>query len=106
MTSITPTSSNKRPRTNSLSSNAWPSNTRPSKEVWYEDGNVVLTAEDVAFKVHRSILCRSSDVFRDMFEVAQPSPSNPIDGLPTVHLSDTPEELALFLKLVYFPGEE
>ncbi|KAK7690491.1 hypothetical protein QCA50_005589 [Cerrena zonata] len=78
-----------------------------STAVWYEDGNVVLIAERKAFKVHRSILSSSSDVFRDMFEVVQPDlldSSSTFDGCPIVHLSDTAKELTTFLEILYSQG--
>lgn len=46
---------------------------------WFQDGNIVLMPESgsksesqVAFKVHRGVLSRHSEVFQTMFEVPQP----------------------------------
>ncbi|CCM06578.1 uncharacterized protein FIBRA_08856 [Fibroporia radiculosa] len=56
-----------------VSSSAVPcSDLQPDKEFWFEDGNIVLGVETTAFRVHRSLLSRSSDVFRDMFDIPQP----------------------------------
>src|SRR5262245_58972372 len=39
-----------------------------------DDGNVIIQTQEpiVAFKVHRSVLARHSEVFRSMFEIPQP----------------------------------
>lgn len=46
---------------------------------WFQDGNIVLMPESgsksepqVAFKVHRGVLSRHSEVFQTMFEIPQP----------------------------------
>ncbi|KAH9937913.1 uncharacterized protein BXZ73DRAFT_44668 [Epithele typhae] len=73
-------------------------------EVWYHDGNVVLVAEDVAFRVHRSILEASkSAVFRTLFEVPQPLPAaaDHLDGCPVVHVSDCAYDMREFLAVLY-----
>ena len=80
-----------------------------SEDFWYEDGNIVLIAQEVAFKVHRSILSRSSEVFRDMFAAAHPDPPEPFSILtecPVVHLSDTADEIKIFLDIMYDQGDE
>lgn len=75
-----------------------------SEEVWLEDGNVVLVAEGVAFKVYRGILARSSPVFSQMFTFPQP-PVEPetMEGSPVVHMSDSAAHLRYFLVAMYDP---
>lgn len=94
-------SRNKRPRTSLLTGTL-----RRSEHLWYDDGNVVLVAENVAFKVHRSILSNCSDVFRDMFELAQLGTSSIFDGTPTVELSDDAGDLVHILNVLYSHGRE
>lgn len=73
--------------------------------LWFDDGNIVLIAGKTCFKVHRSVLSRYSDVFSDMFSIPQPEKpefsSNSIDGCPTILLHDAPEELEIFLTILY-----
>lgn len=58
-------------------------------EVWLEDGNVILIAERVAFKVYQGLLARRSEVFRDMFTLpGGPAETEKIDGVPVVSVSD------------------
>lgn len=106
---VSSTTPKKRSRTES--NHASPEKSHRSKDIWYEDGNIILIAQNVAFKVHRSVLALCSDVFRDMFEVAQPGlqvadPLATPEALPVVHLSDTVKELVTFLNIIYIHGKE
>lgn len=59
--------------------------------VWFEDGNVVLQAENTQFRVYRGILCASSSIFKDMFSIPQPplSKERLVEGCPVVYLPDS-----------------
>ncbi|PSR72331.1 hypothetical protein PHLCEN_2v11779 [Hermanssonia centrifuga] len=79
----------------------------PHEGLWFEDGNIILIAEETAFRVHRGVLSLHSEVFRNMFLV--PQPSDVVEGgstmlglgCPFVRLHDTPEDLAMFLSILY-----
>lgn len=79
---------------------------RPHDELWFRDGNVVLVAETTCFRVHGSILSRSSTVFRDMLELATPPASSDdtqmMEGCPIVPLTDTAHDLTVILSLLYY----
>ena len=66
-------------------------------DLWFEDGNVVLVAEGAAFKVHRGVLSRNSEIFRDMFGVPQPEHGETFEGCPVVHLTDSKEDVRYML---------
>ncbi|KZP11085.1 hypothetical protein FIBSPDRAFT_913674 [Athelia psychrophila] len=72
-------------------------------DIWYDDGNVILQAEGVQFKVHKSILAQSSSVFQDMFSFPQPSTTDTemAEGCPIVHLSDSAEEVRYVLQAIF-----
>lgn len=70
-------------------------------ELWYEDGNVILITENVAFRVHRSILSRRSQVFKDLFAFPQPESIDTLEDCPLIHLSDGAEDLAHLLEAIY-----
>lgn len=74
-----------------------------SGDIWYEDGNVILQAEDTQYKVHRGILVKSSSVFHDMFSFPQPPAGDGelIDGCPVVRLSDAAEEVQYVLQALF-----
>ena len=72
--------------------------------LWFEDGNIVLAVQDTSFRVHRGVLSRNSEVFRDMFSLAQPTgpqQSHTSSGCPIVPLSDNKEEVSYMLQALY-----
>ncbi|KAG7442134.1 uncharacterized protein BT62DRAFT_1079649 [Guyanagaster necrorhizus] len=74
-----------------------------SDAFWFEDGNIVLIAANVAFKVHRGQLSRHSEVFEDMFQLPQPPAGADLmyDGTPFVNLHDSAQDFAYFLGALY-----
>lgn len=62
--------------------------TTRADRVWFDDGNVVVQAEQTLFKVHKSILALHSTVFKDMFSIPQPPPEGEImvEGCPVVRV--------------------
>lgn len=74
------------------------------KGLWFEDGNIVLIAQDVGFRVYRGILARYSEVFRDMLEVGHPSDIDLLDGAPVVVLADSVSDVACFLDALTVSG--
>ncbi|KAJ7069643.1 hypothetical protein C8F01DRAFT_1113467 [Mycena amicta] len=75
-------------------------------EPWFDDGNVVLaTAVDpaTAFRVHRGVMARHSEVFESMFLVPQPLTESveTLDGCQVVRMWDSPVELANLISALY-----
>jgi len=77
---------------------------------WFEDGNIILSVEDddghvlEAFKVHRSVLARHSEVFETMFDIPQPTTTlDPMEQIncPVVRMHDRPNELSYLIKALY-----
>lgn len=102
-----PASSNKRQRTDSDATG--PEKDGPNTvikrddEFWFEDGNIVLVARDIEFRVYKGILAKHSPVFGDMFSLP-PGPSSEgttaaTDICPVVHLSDSPEDFRHVLRV-------
>ena len=67
-------------------------------EFWMEDGNLVLLAGKVAFRVYRGLMAVQSPVFASMFLVADSGASKSVEGCPAVCLSDSPEDLRHLLR--------
>ncbi len=67
-------------------------------EFWLVDGNIVLIAGEVAFKVYKGLLAEQSPVFSDVFLSASLEVSQLFERVPVVHLSDSPEDLRHFLR--------
>ncbi|OCH84735.1 hypothetical protein OBBRIDRAFT_741067 [Obba rivulosa] len=70
-----------------------------SEEFWYEDGSVVLVAQDTAFRIYRGLLAQHSPVFRDLFTIPQPNTSESVDDCPVVRIPDDPDDVARLLRI-------
>ncbi|KAF9267304.1 hypothetical protein L218DRAFT_995570 [Marasmius fiardii PR-910] len=73
---------------------------------WFDDGNIILVTNDLksptAFRVHKGVLARHSEVFQGMFEIPQPpSKSEAPEGCQVVHMPDIPTELSNLVKALY-----
>ncbi|RPD55357.1 hypothetical protein L227DRAFT_309405 [Lentinus tigrinus ALCF2SS1-6] len=66
-------------------------------KVRLSDGNIVVIAENVAFRVHKSILAQHSEVFRDILALPSSHTSDLVDGCEVVRVSDTSEDMRHFL---------
>ncbi|KAJ7490872.1 hypothetical protein FB451DRAFT_1124434 [Mycena latifolia] len=83
--------------------NTAPSRLQRDPELWFEDGNLVLQAENSQFRVYRGILAARSPVFHSMLSFPQPPDSELVDGCPLVHLPDAESEVAEFLSAIFIP---
>ncbi|KAI0652473.1 hypothetical protein C8Q79DRAFT_1005665 [Trametes meyenii] len=73
-------------------------------EFWFEDGNVVLVLESSAFRVHRGVLSRHSETFRNLFSIPQPKDVDDIETLdecPVVRLQDSLHDFKHLLQAFY-----
>ena len=76
-------------------------NFKRHEEFWFDDGSIVLIARrKTGFRVYRALLAAQSTVFADTFASSSPSAEEMIEGCPVVHLSDTPEDIAHFLRVL------
>ena len=65
------------------------------------DADVILRASGgKEFHAHKLVLSLASPVFRDMFSVPQPPPTES-SQLPIVDVDDPPEALEAFLQIIY-----
>ena len=67
-------------------------------EFWFDDGNIVLVARRVAFRIYRGLLASQSTVFSDMFASSSSSADETFEGCPVVQLTDSPCDLAHLLR--------
>ncbi|KAI0800659.1 hypothetical protein C8Q74DRAFT_433008 [Fomes fomentarius] len=73
-------------------------------ELWFEDGNVVVLAQQTAFRVHRGVLSRHSDTFSGLFTLPQPADPTRIeslDGCPIVRVPDSSHDFKHMLNVLY-----
>ncbi|KAJ7184646.1 hypothetical protein C8R46DRAFT_1064708 [Mycena filopes] len=72
-----------------------------SKDVWFDDGSLIIEVQNVLYRVSRSILSGRSSVFADMFSIPQPADAETRDGCPVVHLHDASADLTVFLRAIF-----
>ncbi|OJT07814.1 hypothetical protein TRAPUB_1297 [Trametes pubescens] len=76
-------------------------------DLWFSDGSIVVIAEGTGFRVHMSLLSRSSPILRDIFTLPQPVPAaslggdNAFGGVPVVHVSDSAYDMRCLLRTIY-----
>jgi hypothetical protein len=80
-------------------------NANPTRhpDLWFDDGSVVLKAENTLFRVHRTTLSTHSTVFSDMFGIPHPPGQDEIEGCPVVKLPDLANDVGYLLKALYNP---
>ncbi|TFY59409.1 hypothetical protein EVG20_g7798 [Dentipellis fragilis] len=78
------------------------------EDIYYPDGNIALVAQwkdpedgHVVFRIHKSVLARSSSVFEDMFTLPAGEAMELYDGVPLVRMPDTGEEVEGLLQYLY-----
>jgi hypothetical protein len=87
----------------SSNSDASTSNMTRHRELWFDDGSVVLHVEQTLFRVHRSTLSTHSTVFSDMFLIPQPPSQDAIEGCTVIKLPDSSDDVESLLKALYDP---
>ena len=59
-------------------------------DVWFDDGNLIIQAEDKLFHVYRGILSSASSILRNMLlSLPVTDESGTFDGCQVVHIPDS-----------------
>ncbi|KIM36584.1 hypothetical protein M413DRAFT_31620 [Hebeloma cylindrosporum] len=70
--------------------------------LWLDDGNLVIQAESIQFRVHRSVLAMHSTVLRDCFAIPQPEEQEIVEGCPVVQFPlDSAADIENVLCILY-----
>ncbi|KAF7341311.1 hypothetical protein MVEN_01867400 [Mycena venus] len=67
-----------------------------SRDVWFSDGNIIIEAENMSFRVYGQLVAAKSTVLADILSF----PHYTVDGVPVVRLLDADEDLAALLKAI------
>ncbi|KAJ7773971.1 hypothetical protein B0H16DRAFT_1510574 [Mycena metata] len=70
-------------------------------DIWFEDGNIIVQAEDTQFRVYKGPLCKSSEVLKTA--VDNMGDSKGVDGCPLLFLSDSPTDLGHVFRALFDP---
>ncbi|KAH9487462.1 hypothetical protein JR316_0001538 [Psilocybe cubensis] len=74
----------------------------PVEDLWFEDGNLILKAENSLFKIYSGLLAARSSVFRDMLAFPPPAEGNAtVSGCPIVTVYDSAKDMGYFLRAVF-----
>ncbi|KAJ7764718.1 hypothetical protein B0H16DRAFT_1717950 [Mycena metata] len=71
------------------------------EKLWFRDGTLVLTADNVLFRVYGGLLAQESLIFEDMLRIPQPPDAETVEGCPVVHLPDNGRDVEYFLKALF-----
>lgn len=70
-------------------------------DFYFPDGSVVIIVENTAFRIHKYVLARHSEIFNGMWDVPQPIMSDMFDGCPTVKLEDSKTDFVSVMRVMY-----
>ena len=68
---------------------------------YFNDGNIILLAEDTIFRVHKGLLILHSGYFEKLLSVPQERDAEIVDGCPLVSLDDKAVPIEQLLELIY-----
>ena len=74
-------------------------------DIWFDDGNIVLQAENVQFRFFKGILAAYSPFFRDAFAIPQPmhNSEGTVEGCPVMKLPDSAADVEYMLSFILEP---
>ncbi|KAJ7132457.1 hypothetical protein C8R44DRAFT_698920 [Mycena epipterygia] len=70
--------------------------------LWFEDGGVIIRAENTIFRVYREVLVRHSLAFRHLFQDS--CPDEVMEGCPLLRLTDAANDMSYFLAALFEYG--
>lgn len=78
-----------------------------SEGLWFDDGSVVVAAKGKAFKVHRSILTRRSEVFKELLsDAAVAQLTETLEGCPILRVEDDGDDIEELFEIIYDGGNK
>lgn len=74
----------------------------PVHDLWFDDGNLILKAENSLFRIYSGLLAAHSSVFKDMLGFPPPEGGNTmLDSCPIVTVYDSAKDMGYFLRAVF-----
>ena len=70
-------------------------------DLCFEDGNLSIVTGRQYFIVHRGLLSRHSQALQQRIESIKVGEDRLLEGLAVLHLDDSPDDLAHFLRALY-----
>ena len=76
----------------------------PHDTFYFEDGDLEIVCGDTIFRVHLTIISFASTKLRDIFSPLTLLNTPMPEGRPRIAVSDSAEDFAVLLKMIYTPG--
>ena len=76
----------------------------PHDTFYFEDGNVEIVCGNTVFRVHSTIVSFASTKLRDILSPLTPLNASMPEGRPRITVSDSAEDFAVLLKMIYTLG--
>ncbi|KAI5891935.1 uncharacterized protein SCHCODRAFT_01189408 [Schizophyllum commune H4-8] len=73
------------------------------RDLWFDDGNLVIQAGQALFRVHKGVLCFHSNVLRDMASLPAPASFDAYEGAQLAEFPDDAQDMHHFLRAIYIP---
>lgn len=73
------------------------------RDLWFDDGNLVIQTGLALFRVHKSVLAIHATVFRDMVSFPTPASQETYEGVQLAVFQDDAQDMRHFLRALYFP---
>ncbi|KAL1752146.1 hypothetical protein FB107DRAFT_293389 [Schizophyllum commune] len=73
------------------------------RDLWFEDGNLVIQTGRTLFRVHKGVLCFHSNVLRDLASLPAPASLDEYDGAQLAAFPDDAQDMHHFLRAIYIP---
>lgn len=77
--------------------------TARSQEIWFDNGDLILHADDALFRVHSSILSKHSLTLDGIIRTANKIEEDMYEGCPVIRMQDTGLDLSALLRAMYTP---
>ncbi|KAF8649920.1 hypothetical protein AX16_005477 [Volvariella volvacea WC 439] len=78
-----------------------PPELKRAKDLWFEDGNVILQAQQTVFRLYKGLLCMHSSFFRDKLAASDQQGDQPYTF---IELDDTSQDAGYFFMAIYHSG--
>ncbi len=70
-------------------------------KLWFDDGNLVIAAQDTGLRLHKGVLAAKSSVMKTLFSLSQPTDAEKYEDLDVVRFEDDAAELEQFFNFLY-----
>lgn len=73
-------------------------------DLWFEDGGLIIQADQSLFKIFKGMLAARSSVFKSSFDDASATTKSYLDGCDLLRVPDSASDMTYFLKAIFDSG--